>query len=59
MWNKFTVLDALLAAYFLLLFAPRWLGFIIGALLLFRILKDFLPPSDKIVFDLRGKRPRR
>ncbi len=57
MWGRFTLFDAALAAYFILLFEPRWLGYLIALIIIYRIFKDVWAPSDKLVLDMgRHKR---
>jgi len=53
----FTVVDGVIAFYFLRFFPVRPLGWIIAVILLWRIWKDLTPPYDDITFNFGRKPP--
>lgn len=53
MVDIFTVLDGLIASYFLFVFPVRWIGWLVALLVCYRIYDDFTPPYDWIPFIFR------
>lgn len=59
MWSIFTFLDAAIALYFFYFFPNRLLGYLVAAIIVYRIAKDLLAGRDEVVLDFRGRRKKK